>query len=79
MAVDQVLHSRTDLHRLDVPGNPGRKGNLAPATHGAVFRHEQAPSARHSFQRAEESASSAKLRVRLHLDGAAHPGELTGF
>ena len=79
VAVDQILHSGADLDRLDVPRDTGGKGNLAPGAHGAVFGHEQASSARHSFQRAEESSSPAKLGVGLHLDRAAHPGELSGF
>ncbi len=79
MAVDHVFQSGANLHRLDVPGNPGGEGNLAPAAHGAIFGHEQAASARYPLQRTEESAASAKLSVRLHLDGAAHPGEFSSF
>ena len=70
---------RADLDRLDVPRDTGGKGNLTPGAHGAVFGHEQASPARHPFQRAEDAASPAKLSVRLHLDGVAHPGKLTGF
>jgi hypothetical protein len=79
MAMYQVLHARTHLHRLNVPRNPCSKGDLATTTHGAVFGHEQASSASHSFQRAEESTTPAELGVGLHLDGTTHPGKLTSF
>ncbi len=61
------------------PGTRVAKAISPRAAHGAVFGHEQASSARHSFQRTEESSAPAKLGVRLHLDGAAHPGKLSGF
>ena len=79
VTMNQILHAGTNLHRLDVPRDPGSKGNLAASTHRAVFRHEQASAARHSLQGAEDSSPSAELGVRLQLNGAAHPGELTCF
>jgi len=63
--MDQILHAGTNLHRLDVPRDPGGKGNLAASTYGAVFRHEQASSTHHSLQGAENSSAPGKLGVRL--------------
>ena len=79
VTMDQILHTGTNLHRLDVPRDPGGKGNLAPSTDGAVFRHEQASSPDHSLQGAENSSPSGELGVRFQLNGAAHPGELACF
>ena len=45
--MDQILQARTNLHRLDMPRNPGSKGNLTARPNRAIFRHEERPATRH--------------------------------
>src|SRR6185437_4893383 len=73
VAMDHVLVPGRDFNRNDVSGQLGGERNLARRADGAIFGHEQRSAASHALQHAEEASAAGELRVRGHLDGAAHP------
>ena len=46
---------------------------------GAVLGHEEGAAAGDALEGSEEAAATGVLGVGGHLDGLAHPGELTGL
>src|SRR5690349_20165924 len=79
MAVNHVFMARADLDRHNVSGKFCRKRQFARPTHGAIFGHEKRSAACDALQRAPDASSAGKLRMRGHLNRAAHPGKLAGF
>src|SRR4051794_32917416 len=55
----------------------GSKSNLARSAISAVFGHKNRTSAGHPFQHPEKPTATGKLGVRGHLDGTAHPRQLS--
>src|ERR1700732_2304888 len=58
--------SRRYLDGNNVAGELGREREFARGANGAILSHEY-------------RSAAADLRVRGHLNGAAHPGKLAGF
>ena len=73
VAMNHVLASWRDFNRHDVPGQLGRKRYLAGSANGAVFGHKNRAASCDALDHAKQASAPAKLRVRSHLDGAAHP------
>jgi hypothetical protein len=73
MAMDQILLPWMHLNRHNMARHARRKRHFSRRTICAILRHEQRPAADHSLERAKESAATAKLRMRRHLDGTRHP------
>src|SRR5579872_926048 len=71
--------SRRDFDWNDVAGKFGGKGEFADCAEGAVFGHKDGAATGNAFDHAEETAATSELRVRRHLDGAAHPGKFSGL
>ena len=79
MPMDHELLARSQLDRHNVARHLGGKGNFAGVLVGTVLGHEQAAAAGHPLQGTKESAASAHLRMRRHLDRAGHPRELAAL
>jgi hypothetical protein len=52
---------------------------VAKASSPAVLGHEDRTAAGYPFQHSEDSPTAAELGVSGQLNGAAHPGEFSGF
>src|ERR1700722_19660533 len=79
VTVNEIFLRRTHLNRHNVPRHLRGEGQFSGETRRAILRHEQCSAAGHALQDAEDSAASAKLRVRGHLDRTRHPGKFSGF
>src|SRR3984957_17784772 len=79
VTVNEIFLRRTYFNRHNVPRHLRGEGEFSGKTRRAVFSHKQRSAAGHALQDAEDSAASAKLRVRGHLDRTRHPGKFSGF
>src|SRR4029077_17337636 len=79
LAVNHVVVPRRNLDGNDVPRKLGGESQFSRSSNGAVFRHENRSAAGHALDDSEETAATAELRVRRHLNGTAHPGEFSSL
>src|ERR1700679_1936479 len=79
VTVNEIFLRWTHLNRHNVPRHLRGEGKFSGKTRRAILRHEQGSAAGHALQDAEDSAASAKLRMRGHLDRTRHPGKFSGF
>ncbi len=77
--MDEVFAARCDVDRHNVARHLGREGDFTYAADRSIFRHEETAAAGNAFEHAHQAAAPAKLGVRGHLDGCAHPGKFTSF
>ncbi len=69
VAVNHELVPGADLERQNMPGNLGRKGDLARCALRLVLGHEQGATPGDALDRAKETAAPAQLCVRVHGNG----------
>src|SRR5436305_7006902 len=62
-----------------MPRQLSSESHLARSAISAVLGHENRTSAGHPFQHPEQPTATGKLGVRGHLNGTAHPRQLSRF